>query len=114
MKLGSIRKDRNRHFFPREKCRRRFYKKYKLDFYKEIVESWQSLFPYKIFFSIGATIKQYTCSICGHVIRPRNKCIHKKGKLYNGKLCVHVADGGCELKEISMVKILSKNHVYQC
>ncbi|WP_228253287.1 zinc chelation protein SecC, partial [Acinetobacter baumannii] len=81
-----------------------FIKKYKLDFYKEIVESWQSLFPYKIFFSIGATIKQYTCSICGHVIRPRNKCIHKKGKLYNGKLCVHVADGGCELKEISMVK----------
>ncbi|HFF4601005.1 TPA: zinc chelation protein SecC, partial [Acinetobacter baumannii] len=32
-----------------------FIKKYKLDFYKEIVESWQSLFPYKIFFSIGAT-----------------------------------------------------------
>ncbi|HDV0712290.1 zinc chelation protein SecC, partial [Acinetobacter baumannii] len=31
-----------------------FIKKYKLDFYKEIVESWQSLFPYKIFFSIGA------------------------------------------------------------
>ncbi|EML3500620.1 zinc chelation protein SecC, partial [Acinetobacter baumannii] len=30
-----------------------FIKKYKLDFYKEIVESWQSLFPYKIFFSIG-------------------------------------------------------------
>ncbi|EPH3033370.1 zinc chelation protein SecC, partial [Acinetobacter baumannii] len=29
-----------------------FIKKYKLDFYKEIVESWQSLFPYKIFFSI--------------------------------------------------------------
>ncbi|HAV4671498.1 TPA: zinc chelation protein SecC, partial [Acinetobacter baumannii] len=28
-----------------------FIKKYKLDFYKEIVESWQSLFPYKIFFS---------------------------------------------------------------
>ncbi|EPK3796436.1 TPA: zinc chelation protein SecC, partial [Acinetobacter baumannii] len=27
-----------------------FIKKYKLDFYKEIVESWQSLFPYKIFF----------------------------------------------------------------
>ncbi|EMO7282197.1 zinc chelation protein SecC, partial [Acinetobacter baumannii] len=26
-----------------------FIKKYKLDFYKEIVESWQSLFPYKIF-----------------------------------------------------------------
>ncbi len=34
-----------------------FIKKYKLDFYKEIVESWQSLFPYKIFFSIGANNK---------------------------------------------------------
>ncbi len=30
-----------------------FIKKYNLDFYKEIVESWQLLFPYKIFFSIG-------------------------------------------------------------
>lgn len=34
-----------------------FIKKYKLDFYKEIVESWQSLFPYKIFFSIGGQSK---------------------------------------------------------
>ena len=81
-----------------------FIENYKLLFYKEIVESWQSLFPYEIFLSMGFTVKQYICSICAHVIRPRSRCIHKKGKVYNGEFCVHIGDGIHEIKEISIVK----------
>lgn len=80
-----------------------FIKKYKLYFYKEIIESWQSLFPYKIFFSMGFTVKRYICSICAHVIRPRSRCIHEKGKVYNGELCFHIGDGIHDIKEISIV-----------
>lgn len=45
---------------------------------KRLLRVGNRYFLTKFSFSIGATIKQYTCSICGHVIRPRNKCIHKK------------------------------------
>lgn len=81
-----------------------FIEKYKIFFYKEIVQIWQSLFPYKVFFSVGFTVKRYICSICNHIIRPRSRCIHEKGKLYNGELCFHVGDEIDAVKEISIVK----------
>lgn len=81
-----------------------FIKQYNLNFYREIIESWQSLFPYTIFISIGFTVDFYRCSICNHIIRPRDRCIHKKGKLYNGKLCHHIANAIDKVNEISLVK----------
>lgn len=81
-----------------------FSQKYKVFFYKEMVKNWQSLFPYRIFFSMGFTVKYYLCSICSEVIRPRNSCKHKKGMLYNGELCFHIGGEIEEIKEISVVK----------
>lgn len=73
-----------------------------LIFYKNSVKNWQSLFPYKLFFSIGFLVSKNTCSICGKQITPRNKCEHRKGKLYNGELCIHIGEMS-ELKEVSVV-----------
>ncbi|WP_250602753.1 zinc chelation protein SecC, partial [Acinetobacter pittii] len=81
-----------------------FSKIYKVFFYKKMIENWQSLFPYKIFFSMGFTVKYYLCSICSEVVKPRNRCKHKKGMLYNGELCFHIGGEIEEIKEISIVK----------
>lgn len=71
-------------------------------FIKDKVVKLQSLYPYCVFASPGFTVGYYTCSICNHKIRPRSRCEHIKGKIYNGELCVH-AGHDIEFKEISLV-----------
>ncbi|WP_336938568.1 hypothetical protein [Acinetobacter modestus] len=74
----------------------------RLDFIKDKVSKWQSLYPYCMFCSPGFKVGYYSCSICGHKIRPRSRCEHKKGKVYSGKLCLHKAHD-LEILEISIV-----------
>lgn len=66
------------------------------------VSNLQSLYPYCVFASPGMIAGYYSCGICNHKIRPRSRCAHVKGKIYNGKLCTHVANN-VTLKEISIV-----------
>lgn len=66
------------------------------------VSNLQSLYPYCVFSSPGMVVGYYSCGICDHKIRPRSRCSHVKGQIYNGKLCVHVAHD-IVLKEISIV-----------
>ncbi len=79
-----------------------FLKRSRTSFIKDKVAKWQSIYPYCVFASPGFTVGYYSCSICGHKIRPRSRCEHKKGKVYNGKLCVHVAHD-MEFRELSIV-----------
>jgi hypothetical protein len=61
-------------------------------FLNNAVSSWQTLFPYRIFFSSREIIKKLSCSICD---RPRSvlqSCIHRKGKLYDGEICSDVVE----------------------
>lgn len=37
--------------------------------------------------SIGATVHDCRCSICGHNIAEEGECEHKRGAQYNGKIC---------------------------
>lgn len=71
-------------------------------FIKDKASNWQSLYPYCVFASPGFTVGYYSCSICGHKIRPRSRCGHVKGKIYNGELCVHEAHD-MEFREVSLV-----------
>lgn len=64
------------------------------------------LFPKFHFQSVGGIIKNSHCSICNQ--KP-NKCIHIKGKLYNGELCCRVITE-IELEEISFVKNPANKH----
>lgn len=73
-----------------------------IHFISQQVSNLQSLYPYCVFSSPGMVVGYYSCGICDHKIRPRSRCAHKKGKIYNGKLCVHIAHD-IVLKEISIV-----------
>jgi hypothetical protein len=79
-----------------------FFKKSGAQFIETYVEKWQSLYPYCMFLSPGMVVGYYTCSICNHKIRPRSRCPHIKGRIYNGELCTHQAHD-IEIKEISIV-----------
>jgi hypothetical protein len=74
----------------------------KLEFIKDKVPKLQSLYPYCMFISPGFKVGYYTCSICDHKVRPRSRCEHKKGKVYNGEVCLHVVHD-IEMLEISIV-----------
>lgn len=88
----SIERNSDSSFFIKSRC----------NFIKNQVAKWQSLYPYCVFTSPGFKVGHYTCSICSHKIRPRSRCSHVKGKIYNGELCVHVAHD-MEILEISIV-----------
>jgi len=40
-----------------------------------------------VFFSPGFVKVEETCSICGTVIKPRNRCDHRRFELYGGEMC---------------------------
>lgn len=60
---------------------------YGLKFLANMVQNWQKLYPYKMFFSSREIIHEIQCSICHTPRCFLNDCIHEKGKLYNGQLC---------------------------
>jgi len=83
-------------------CESAFLRKMRIIYIQTSVKRWQSLFPYRAFFSPGFICGYYTCGICDHKIRPRSRCGHKKGYLYSGEICFHVAHE-MEMLEISIV-----------
>lgn len=52
-----------------------------------VVESWQKLYPYRVFISPEFVVRTIKCSICGEKFTPWTGCDHEKGKVYNGELC---------------------------
>lgn len=79
-----------------------FLERLRIGFIAEKVEKLQSLYPYCVFASPEFIVGYYSCSICDHRIRPRSRCEHKKGKVYNGELCVHIAHD-LEFRGVSLV-----------
>ncbi|MFC1580872.1 SEC-C metal-binding domain-containing protein [Thermodesulfobacteriota bacterium] len=92
IKCNSIEKNSSQEFLIRSRTK----------FIKDKATKWQSLYPYCVFASPEFAIGYYTCSICDHKIRPRSRCKHKRGKVYNGELCVHVVHD-MEFRGISFV-----------
>jgi hypothetical protein len=60
------------------------------DFLFRMTRFWQHLFPYRIFMSSREIIHKMECSICNKKIVLIGGCKHRKGKLYKGKLCLHI------------------------
>lgn len=79
-----------------------FLERARIGFISEKVEKLQSLYPYCLFASPEFIVGHHACSICGHRITPRSRCEHKKGKIYNGELCVHIVHD-LEFRGISLV-----------
>jgi len=57
------------------------------------------LFPPQLFFSIGAIVRESTCSICDS---PYGECDHIKGRAYAGKICSRIISKA-EVREVSIV-----------
>ena len=67
---------------------------YNLCFIEKMITGYEILFRtiYRKFFSRELLVKSYRCSICNKRISLRSNCGHKKGHLYWGKLCSHIAE----------------------
>ncbi len=75
---------------------------YALEFIRTHCERFQSLFPYRMFFSTEFIHKELKCSICNATIAIRNPCGHRVGEIYNGDLCIRIV-ADLELMGISLV-----------
>ena len=62
--------------------------KYLIDFINQKAQSWQSIFPYKMFLSPEILEKKIQCNICGKILSAFSRCNHKVGELYNGIMCI--------------------------
>ena len=63
----------------------------------------ERLYPYNGFFSIGATVEWFECSICGKDIDSFD-CPHRKGELYQGQMAYAIAHNITELDHVAIVK----------
>lgn len=54
------------------------------------VKKYQSIYPYRCFFSAVEIIKKSECSICGKNMDPFSGCKHSVGKVYSGELCCEI------------------------
>jgi hypothetical protein len=63
----------------------------------------ESLYPYNIFFSMGAVVEQFECSICGKDI-DSFECMHRKGELYRGQMAYGIARNIVQLDHFSVVE----------
>lgn len=70
---------------------------------RRLVEGWQSLFPYAIFFSPEIIIKCEVCSICGRKVDPWSSCRHCAGRVYRGQLCYRIVEK-MEFVSVSLVR----------
>lgn len=80
---------------------------HRLGYIDRMIGRWQSLYPYKVFFSPEILKKKILCGICGSTITPRSKCGHEKGNLYNGEFCHHV------IAELELLSISAVEHPVQ-
>jgi len=55
---------------------------------RQHVKCWQALYPYGVFLSPEFLIHERKCNICETPRSPFAPCGHRKGKIYNGKLCI--------------------------
>ena len=75
---------------------------FNISFIDNMIKEYQKLFPYKYFISRETIIKEEKCNICGQVVRIRNCCKHIPGKVYMGKLCLHIVTD-IEIKALAIV-----------
>ena len=75
---------------------------FNISFIDNMIKEYQKLFPYKYFISRETIIKEEKCNICGQVVRIRNSCKHIPGKVYMGKLCLHIVTD-IEIKALAIV-----------
>lgn len=62
----------------------------------------EKTYPYNVFFSIGALVEKFECSICGQDI-DSFQCSHRKGHLYRGRMAIGIAHNMMNLDHVAIV-----------
>jgi hypothetical protein len=75
---------------------------FKVERLLRMVNGWQALFPYKLFFSPALLKKRVECSLCGKIRNPWSDCRHVLGRVYEGRECVGIVTE-VDLLEVSLV-----------
>src|SRR3569623_158736 len=73
-----------------------------IEFFEAQLLELEKTYPYDVFFSIGATVDHFECSLCGLDI-DSDECQHMRGELYAGTVAYGIARGIREIDHISMV-----------
>ncbi len=73
-----------------------------IHFFEDQLIELERTYPYNVFFSIGATVEFFECSICGQDIDSQ-ECPHARGNLYGGVMAYAIAKNIVQLDHISMV-----------
>lgn len=73
-----------------------------VDHFESQLLALEELYPYNVFFSIGATVDYYECGICGKDIDSPD-CVHIKGELYSGEMATAIASNISQLDHVSLV-----------
>ena len=76
----------------------------------ELLESYESLYPYKVFVSSEYIISKSHCSICGKSMQSL-ACPHIKGNLYYGDIAVEIID---EIQEFQAACLVSHPEDKRC
>ncbi|PLX72265.1 MAG: hypothetical protein C0607_17060 [Azoarcus sp.] len=71
-------------------------------FFEDQLIELERTYPYNVFFSIGATVEFFECSICSQDIDSK-ECPHVRGNLYGGVMAYAIAKNIVQLDHISMV-----------
>lgn len=69
----------------------------------ELLEDYECLYPYSLFFSSEFVIAKSHCSICGKSMQSP-QCLHRRGQLYYGEVAVEIVDEIKEFQAVSLVK----------
>lgn len=76
----------------------------------ELLENYESLYPYKVFGSSEYIVSKSHCSICGKSMQSL-ACQHIKGNLYYGEVAIEIID---EIKEFQAVCIVEHPEDKRC
>jgi hypothetical protein len=71
-------------------------------FFEDQLIELEQTYPYNVFFSVGAVVDRYECSLCGRDIIS-DECPHMPGELYGGKMASAVAEGMVKLDHAALV-----------
>ncbi len=74
-----------------------------VDFFENQLIELEKLYPYNVFFSMGAKVDWFECSLCGKDIDSL-ECEHVKGELYRGKLAYGIAKNIGYIDHVGVVK----------
>lgn len=62
----------------------------------------EKTYPYNVFFSIGAIVEKFECSICGQDI-DSFQCSHRRGHLYRGRMAAGIARNMMNFNHVAIV-----------